>query len=818
MNKLQRLIILSLCILFWMPVIAYSETYFLRADGSGNKAAATGSGSGSCAAAATAMSIATHDGETYAAGDTIYLCDDGGVFRDQLDIPSSGSAGSVITYVNASGDSPVISGADLKTVWAAATSGTVTIENFKLSSIDGTAFIDLGSSVNIAQYISGTPLLTIADSAGAEITGYIKAAGTGETYDAEEVPNPTMEDADPPTLWNAVGGATLARVADERTGGAGSYSISCFRGTSDTAAWDGTISPSVGGLFRLNLWVKSPDMTYNDVVGLYDQAFYYEEIGQTWTEVTHYINYVATNSVTLRAKYASYEVRFDDVSLKQVLTPSTSGVTITSTADSTTYNWATQAGGFDYHDENGYTYTVTGGGAISNLYSLACTTEPLVVLLDGVEIDRGVGSDHTWWWIDDVLYLQDASGDPDVTGAVVEAAARDKALYVNGLSYVTFEGIDFQVGNNPNACAGGTACGGSDQGVVHVNGSDNIIFTDCPISYGIAHGAYVVDSSDVNFNGGAIHHNDGSGVLAYHGAGSSGNENYIQKLSIYNNGWMGVDIIDNYWIVQESKVYDNGQNWLTGFIDPRSTNTMGLQFVGVHVYDAADEGWGQYNIVRRNQIYGTLSNRADGEGLLFDDNSQYNIGRNNIGWDNDSSAFAINAGTDNKLYNNTSYDNCQNRSGGLGTLAGCGEIRLTGTVTNSELKNNIGHYVGATWNGISISASAAASEGLDITNNIWYSPSASNFYSWDGTPGNVLGTWNALTGVGTDINSDPLLHDPANGKLWPKLGSPAMHGAAYLVGYEDRLRPESTWPDDVTTVQDILSIGAYAVYRGAVLQ
>jgi len=59
------------------------------------------------------MSIATHDGETYAAGDTIYLCDDGGVYRDQLDVPSSGSGGSPITYVNASGDSPVISGADV---------------------------------------------------------------------------------------------------------------------------------------------------------------------------------------------------------------------------------------------------------------------------------------------------------------------------------------------------------------------------------------------------------------------------------------------------------------------------------------------------------------------------------------------------------------------------------------------------------------------------------------------------------------------------------------------------------------------------------
>ncbi len=88
-------------------------TYYMRADGTAaNKAAAT-----ACSAASTAMSISTHDGETFSAGDTIYLCDDGGVFRDKMDIPSSGSSGNVITYANATGDTPVISGAALVATW-----------------------------------------------------------------------------------------------------------------------------------------------------------------------------------------------------------------------------------------------------------------------------------------------------------------------------------------------------------------------------------------------------------------------------------------------------------------------------------------------------------------------------------------------------------------------------------------------------------------------------------------------------------------------------------------------------------------------------
>ena len=118
MKKLIYIVTYMLLLfLLIFPVSGWGETYFLRADGSGNKAAATGSGTGACDAAGTAMSIATHDGETYTAGDTIYLCDTGGVFRDRMDIPSSGSNGSPITYTAASGDTPII-GSALVTGWA----------------------------------------------------------------------------------------------------------------------------------------------------------------------------------------------------------------------------------------------------------------------------------------------------------------------------------------------------------------------------------------------------------------------------------------------------------------------------------------------------------------------------------------------------------------------------------------------------------------------------------------------------------------------------------------------------------------------------
>lgn len=91
---------------------AWGATYYLRHDGAvlaANKASAT-----SCAAAETAMSLAQHNAATFSAGDTIYLCSDGGDFTGtSLVPPTSGSLGSAIAYVNAPTETPSIDGTGL---------------------------------------------------------------------------------------------------------------------------------------------------------------------------------------------------------------------------------------------------------------------------------------------------------------------------------------------------------------------------------------------------------------------------------------------------------------------------------------------------------------------------------------------------------------------------------------------------------------------------------------------------------------------------------------------------------------------------------
>ena len=110
-------------------------TYYIRADGTAaNKAAAGGPGSSRSAC----MSPNTHDGETFSAGDVIRIADDGGVIRDNLTPPSSGSSGNPITYEAESVDTPIISGANLIATWTEAAVDDAEIsDNFDDNNLTG---------------------------------------------------------------------------------------------------------------------------------------------------------------------------------------------------------------------------------------------------------------------------------------------------------------------------------------------------------------------------------------------------------------------------------------------------------------------------------------------------------------------------------------------------------------------------------------------------------------------------------------------------------------------------------------------------------
>ena len=61
-------------------------------------------------------------------------------------------------------------------------SGSVTRANTKISAVDGTAFVDFSTANVLTDYVPYKGKLTITDSTSKKLVGYIKAAGTGETY------------------------------------------------------------------------------------------------------------------------------------------------------------------------------------------------------------------------------------------------------------------------------------------------------------------------------------------------------------------------------------------------------------------------------------------------------------------------------------------------------------------------------------------------------------------------------------------------------------------------------------------------------------
>ena len=56
-------------------------------------------------------------------------------------------------------------------------SGSVTSSNMKLSAVNGTAFVDFSTANVLTDYVPYKGKLTITDSAGKKLIGYIKAAG-----------------------------------------------------------------------------------------------------------------------------------------------------------------------------------------------------------------------------------------------------------------------------------------------------------------------------------------------------------------------------------------------------------------------------------------------------------------------------------------------------------------------------------------------------------------------------------------------------------------------------------------------------------------
>ncbi len=236
----------------------------------------------------------------------------------------------------------------LTTTWCEAAS--VTQANMRISAVDGTAFVDFSAAGTLTPYIGW--YLKVYDSTGKTIEGYIKAAGTGETL--SETEKITNGDFGSSTGWlglvNWSIGSGVATMAAGTTASLYRTDFTPISGALYKESFD-LVSQTAGDVYII---IQNPVITF-----------------PTHTVPATYTAYVIPSAQTTFIIQGENGFRgsVDNASVKQVLTPSTSGVTITNTQGGATYNWAVKTTGFNYNDSSGYTYTISTptftGGAFS---------------------------------------------------------------------------------------------------------------------------------------------------------------------------------------------------------------------------------------------------------------------------------------------------------------------------------------------------------------------------------------------------------------------------------------------------------------------
>lgn len=210
--------------------------------------------------------------------------------------------------------------------------GSVAQSSMRLSAVDGAAFIDFGQPRVLTHYSGYFNKIIVIDSAGKKLTGYIKDAGTGETYGTNVLASLDFTSGWYHHLTTAVDANTFATTS------VGNY-------TSHNAHL------SLLGLYRFSM-----DSTQTGgTTFMWDNAAKIYALDGT---VNQYKTVWAGGHILFANSLGGQTIDIVSATAEQVLTPSATGVTITSTSNGSTYNWTSQEAGFNYNDAKGYSFEI----------------------------------------------------------------------------------------------------------------------------------------------------------------------------------------------------------------------------------------------------------------------------------------------------------------------------------------------------------------------------------------------------------------------------------------------------------------------------
>lgn len=247
-----------------------------------------------------------------------------------------------------------------------------TITGLRVSAVDGTAFVDAlpQAVLDLIALYPGALLFEAYDSSNRKLSGVLDAVGTGETLGGELVTNPGAEAALSNMNGVALSGnvATFSQSTTQKHAGTYSNKVAgtAVESTINVRFLDGSnCGLTAGVLYKQSEWVYVASgqsiTSYNLNIRNNAGTTYESQSSTTLDAFTQLSGYFTDDDVQrvlytllLPLNIANVIMYLDDLSVKQVLTPSTSGATIVTEKAGATFNFNNKNASFTYNQTTNY--------------------------------------------------------------------------------------------------------------------------------------------------------------------------------------------------------------------------------------------------------------------------------------------------------------------------------------------------------------------------------------------------------------------------------------------------------------------------------
>lgn len=443
-------------------------------------------------------------------------------------------------------------------------------------------------------------------------------------------------------------------------------------------------------------------------------------------------------------------------------------------------DWLLENPGYSTSYTWGIVKKITGSGGITLYKATYAGPDPYSIWEDGVYLTKqasvaacAAGGSFYWDATDLYLHAIDGSAVP-TNGKLYETDALTENITTNSQDWLVIEDL---------TCIQ-TASNSSSLGGILVTGSDSVTVQRCKSWSHNRHAITIYTGSTNCVVQDSDLHDTGSTPIAIFGDGTE--DNTVRRCNLYisatNPTMAGIVVCHGSGVgpgpsnnvVEQCDIYCDKVT--TGYILVKSYDT---------------KAGGTALILRHNHLHGYSGISIDiqrAPGFVCHDNL---IDATNLAGD----VFRVMDGSNGALlYNNTIYGTASNWV-----------LSVSGTTTGVEFKNNIA-YMGKYLNVV-----ADSQTGFESDYNDFYGASSGTPFTW-GVTAYSLADWKANSGQDANsLNSDPLFVTVGTDYSL-QAASPCI-GAGTDLGedYDSGINPNSTWPDNVSTLARTApwEIGAY---------